>query len=176
MPPAFQGEYADFATPVPASIVADRMTYSGQLRASHGVEWERPNPGNSPAAVHPPASSLIPSIKQSISDFYAFAETDRAFPSFPAHFVFEPRRLRVRFPSLVAAGYLEKGEDFCVLLANIAGLLGMNFYSRSQAMQELLVLATHEKELSPAGSPLPRLGLRAAGPNMAELSFESEEL
>jgi hypothetical protein len=176
MSAAFQGEYAGLATPVPALIVAHRMTYCGQLRASPGVERERTDPGNSQVAGHPPGSSLIPSIKQSISDFYAFAETDRAFPSFPAHFVFEPRRLRVRFPSLVAAGYLEKGEDFCVLLANIAGLLGMNFYSRSQAMQELLVLAAHEKELNSAGSPLPRLGLRAAGPNMAELSFESEEL
>jgi len=128
------------------------------------------------AAPEADASRLVRSIKASISAFYRFAETDCAFPPFPAQFVFEPGRLRVRFPSLVAVGLLERGDDFCGLLATIAGMLGVEARSHNAGMKELLVLAVDGRESDPAGSPLPRVGLRIVSANMAELSFESEAL
>jgi hypothetical protein len=172
MPQVYQEESAQLAAPV----VADGVTHFAHLRSARDPERGGPGPNAGPIAVEPGRSALIPGIKRSISDFYEFAKEDRAFPPFPAHFAFEERRLRVRFPSLVGAGFLEKADQFCSLLATIAGLLGVSSHGRPDEMKELLMMAVGEKELIPTESPLPRLGLRIVGANMAEIWFESEKL
>ncbi len=133
-------------------------------------------PGLGESATDRGASRLVRSIKAAVSAFYRFAETDRAFPPFPAQFVFEPGRLRVRFPSLVTAGLLERSDDFCGLLATIAGMLGVAARSDNAGMKDLLVLAVDGRDFNPSGSPLPRVSLRIVSAAMAELCFESAEL
>jgi len=176
MPPTFQAESAELAAPAPPSVVAEGISYLAHLRTMRGLERGGEGIASSHGAAKPGPASLAPCIKRAISDFYTFGEADTAFPPFPVHFTFEERRLSVRFPNLVGIGLLAGGDQFCGLLATIAGLLRVNSYGRSGAMRELLLLAAEGKELSTAGTPFPRLELRIVGANMAEIWFESEEL
>jgi len=161
------------AAPAPAPVADDWGRPTASLRAAGGGDG---GSGIGESTTDRDASRLVRSIKAAVSAFYRFAETDRAFPPFPAQFVIEPGRLRVRFPSLVAVGLLERGDDFCGLLATVAGMLGVAARSQNAGMKELLVLAADGRDFNPSGSPRPRVGLRIVSAAMAELCFESDEL
>ncbi len=164
------------AGPGPAPSATDWRPCPGRLRGDDAAEKGGVDIGISPAATDRRRALLVESIKKAVSGFYMFAEAERIFPPFPAQFVFEDRSLRVRFPRLIAVGFFESGDQFCGLLALIAGSLGLESCSRPADMKQLLMAAVDGRELDPAGNPLPRLGLRVVSANMAELSFESEEL